>query len=423
MVIEDLSQADLSARRSKYNPDIIPHSQERFLAFAFDIILTLPIYMILSFPVVKKLNLVQLFAPQSNVWGFYFGSAVFLYFIFYTFYQAVFLYYQGATFGKMFFKMKVKSLNNQELTWGQCLARSFVWSFQWFFAAAPFLEVISHDERRAAHDRVAETKVVSLKQNQEHQKPMLVEKAFVRMLLSTGFMLLLLWTSTWIVAGVKNSEFELFSKISENNPYCSLEKEKKMDFESLLVTLMFDSTAKDCVDFEINSQFKYKKESTLTYVAALLSHQYDFVKYEKYKDLLCAQNAEWCAWAQLNGKFIQKKMTSEDLKRIPQLNASYLTQFWGVKVLSETSHFNESDRLLRAFQVKPEHVIYYTSLKFKNRIAAGDTASAKNFFDILSQMGDAEQLQSLQKTLQEYDNRVLQASPAKIRAPASEKNL
>ena len=86
----------------------------------------------------------------------------FLFFI----YQVICLYLFQCTAGQRVFGLRVFSIIDPERGLGlsQAAVRSFIWVIS-LFTVVPFIGVLGHRHRRTLHDRIADTKVISFKEN------------------------------------------------------------------------------------------------------------------------------------------------------------------------------------------------------------------------------------------------------------------
>lgn len=93
-------------------------------------------------------------------------------------YQSVMISRYGATLGKLFVNLRVVQVGtNLNPRFGQASLRAIVWMAECLFLF-PFLAVFSHQQRRAIHDRLSDTAVVSLKK--PIGAPEFWERAFTR---------------------------------------------------------------------------------------------------------------------------------------------------------------------------------------------------------------------------------------------------
>jgi uncharacterized RDD family membrane protein YckC len=195
MVMRDLSQ---SFDASYELPPRLAPVGDRLLAFAIDFFLFSPVaHLLLSF-LLRKIEILRISAPDSmELMSLIFVSASIV-LCFAIGLQTVFLHFWGGTPGKLFLKLRVvTSPEGHSLSFAQALVRSVLWSFEALLFFMPFLEILSHRQRRALHDRGAETMVITLK-SQGDSGPHPLERQFVRQILIVFSLLV----TSWIFFGV-----------------------------------------------------------------------------------------------------------------------------------------------------------------------------------------------------------------------------
>jgi uncharacterized RDD family membrane protein YckC len=163
MVIQDLSDHSASAPQTGLR---LAPVADRVLAFAIDFFLFSPVVHLLLSLLLRKIEVLLISAPNSmELFSLIFvclAATVF----FVVIVQTLFLTFLGGTPGKLFLKLRVIPLSGDsavQLTLNQAFIRSLLWVVEVSLFLVPFLEVLSHSQRRALHDRGAETMVVTLK--------------------------------------------------------------------------------------------------------------------------------------------------------------------------------------------------------------------------------------------------------------------
>lgn len=175
MVFVDIAGAPTA--RSK--PVLAP-VHDRFLAFAFDVCLWLPIEFLALKPLWKHSQYLAYTAGSSEEVGVLTVLVTVLALAAFAAAQAVTTWVLGATPGKRIFKIEVIDLHSGRAPgFNAAFARSMVWLFEILCLGVPFLEVLSHPERRPWHDRIAETLVVTQKA-QGAEAPHWLEQKFFR---------------------------------------------------------------------------------------------------------------------------------------------------------------------------------------------------------------------------------------------------
>lgn len=188
---------------------------DRMLAFAFDLCLWSPMALLLGKPLWRDFQYHNTLTPGSTEALMFFGFGLFVALMFILAVQTFFVWKFGATPGKKLFMMSVVHQYGGKLSLGQSFTRAFTQVFEVVCLGIPFLEVVSHPERRPWHDRLAESRVITLK-SKEFEAPHILESRFFRNLY-WGFgmsMLILAWSALWQVhhqvkvGATKRSEME-----------------------------------------------------------------------------------------------------------------------------------------------------------------------------------------------------------------------
>lgn len=139
---------------------------DRIFSFLLD-------YLILT-PVVSFLLLLG-FKKEFAVWNENSFTAesqplflllAFAFVISFSLLQSFFIYYWGATPGQYFLKLKTQSLQPSGLFFFKFTVRQIGFWVSVFFLGLPWLAVLADSEQRTFYDKLAETRVVSLKSDQ-----------------------------------------------------------------------------------------------------------------------------------------------------------------------------------------------------------------------------------------------------------------
>jgi hypothetical protein len=177
MVIRDLSVLESSpaaAPRVSTSADLpLAPVTDRFIALVLDFLILSPVVSFLIASVLRNLKTVLLLNSESEeavmIWALFLVGIV----IISSLLQAVFLYFWQATPGQIFMQIQVLYYprltpgglkTNRKLSFAQCLIRSLGWWMGTLMLGVPFLEILGHPLRRAFHERVSDTLVISRKQ-------------------------------------------------------------------------------------------------------------------------------------------------------------------------------------------------------------------------------------------------------------------
>lgn len=152
---------------------------DRLLAFGFDLCLWSPAALLIGKPFWRDFHYHQSLSPGSTEALMFFGFGLFAALVFVLVVQTLCVWRWGATPGKKVFLLEVVHVNGGLLTLGQSFTRACAQIFEILCFAIPCLEVVSHPERRPWHDRLAESRVITRKE-QKFEAPHALESRFFR---------------------------------------------------------------------------------------------------------------------------------------------------------------------------------------------------------------------------------------------------
>jgi uncharacterized RDD family membrane protein YckC len=247
MVIQDLSPYyhDTQQAQLKLAP-----VGDRLLAFSIDFFLFSPvIHLLLSF-LLRKIEVLRVSAPDSLELISLFFVAAMITLIFVIAVQTVFLRMWGGTPGKLFLKLRVvSSTEGARLSLTQAIIRSVLWVFEALLFFVPFLEILSHAQRRALHDRGAETMVITLKASGDNG-PHALESHFIRQVL----MVFSLLVTCWIFFGVGRAyhlglsgAFKKSDLVDAGNLCQYVDEDSANRVDEALGLFLADAVSDDCV--------------------------------------------------------------------------------------------------------------------------------------------------------------------------------
>lgn len=137
---------------------------DRMLAFAFDLCLWFPLAILVTKPFWRDFQYLQMTSPNSTeaILSLSFGlvgAALFIILV-----QSLVVWKFGTTPGKKLFQISIVStIDQKRLSLGNAFTRSFSLLIEILCFGLPWLEVLSHPDRRPWHDRLAESEVVTHK--------------------------------------------------------------------------------------------------------------------------------------------------------------------------------------------------------------------------------------------------------------------
>ncbi|WP_374029908.1 RDD family protein [Bdellovibrio bacteriovorus] len=194
MVFPDLSAPETKPQKNKSAHQSIASISDRFIALILDFLIFSPIVSLFIAGLVRQTKTYFLLNVSSQEGMVAAGLVVALIVFFVTLLQTVFLYYWQATPGQLFLQLKVVGYPHEQerLTLNQCLLRAFSWCLGFLAFAVPYLEIASHPLRRAFHERVSDTMVITLKKTGD-EGPYPLEMRFLSAWMRMSFLFLLLF--------------------------------------------------------------------------------------------------------------------------------------------------------------------------------------------------------------------------------------
>lgn len=200
MVIPDIFD---NPKVSKKPSSSFAPPMDRFLAGVFDVILHYPLIYLFVIGLKRKLNLIELYGVTTeesiHLWMQLFVIvsivSVFLLAISFRLFQA--------SIGMRLMKLEVRSFHGGRLSWGQSFTRAGLWWMSSLLLGLPFLEIVSHPQRRALHDRGSDTFVIT-KKKINVLPPLPIEGTLVRSLLVASAFAVLAWLGAFLEMGRNN---------------------------------------------------------------------------------------------------------------------------------------------------------------------------------------------------------------------------
>ncbi len=322
MVIKDLYSADEKQSSQKSLQTLAPPA-DRLLASFIDLLFHAPVFALLSSAVLYRLNLLKLTISTTSEKMAVIAQLIWIVLIGTVILQGIYLKIWKKTPGMRLLKLELHNLNKGDLTWGQCLMRSTVWSFEILFMGIPLLEIFSHPKRHALHDRVSETEVRTQKY-WGAMAPMPSEKATVQVVFTSVLMLALGWM-TALFSGVQKGITEgsiamaewreqsrLCSQVDDVSGYSDVdltELRNRIDFGLSLYLL--EQIDADCFRKEVDLAVTKEVAGAQVWVGrALLSTPFS-VERQSYFTRACAEDPRWCL-----KPLIQEKGSLSDAKEI-----------------------------------------------------------------------------------------------------------
>ena len=258
MVYPDIVSAKTLPAHQHYDFHLAPIA-DRFLAFVIDAFL---FGSVINFIVASQLKEVRTYAIQNEnspetliVWLMFVGSVILLS----IFIQSLCTFFLSGTPGQRILKLRVVSIsfdNYQKefvpLQFLQSVLRSFFWWLSLGFLGWPFLECMSHPQRRCLNDRASDTMVVSLIATGD-LGPQRLEKKLISSWMRLVFFSILLLLGLYSVKVHQMVRSGYFSREDYNSKgyLCELSTSESVSvskrLDLLLAIHILDNNDEDCI--------------------------------------------------------------------------------------------------------------------------------------------------------------------------------
>ena len=380
MVIEDLSA--LSHSHSESQKINFASVQDRFLAFAFDLLIVFPFVYLINFPLFKKMKMIEVFVPGAPEYSVYFFLAITMSILFAIFYQTYFTNRYSATLGQMFFKLKVVNEKGERPYVTQSLIRSLLWWLSCFLAFLPFLEVVSHRKRKALHDRGSETFVITQKKKRD-LLPLNIESSFVRSFVLSCFIFFSILSLTSLNQIYLKAEQNLFTEneATEQGILCAdIEAAPGERVGEALALYLAQVVDRSCLETETQFELSKVQPNLHSQMASIALSSQDSQLLAKYSEEYCQKNiqAEACAFAEALKAQNQKdlQVLQAQVSKLREQSSLYF-KVWLSQSLYELAEYEKSNALLKDILNHPKLSLYAYSQRVKNLTRMGDLAQAK----------------------------------------------
>lgn len=210
--------------RSPFEGDaqqVLASPLDRLAAVVVDALILLPVVQLAQSPIKKELLTSLAFEESSSVLTWRLLSLFVLFFVFWI-YNTVSIYLFSQTLGKKIFGLKVVSLHSKRSLYS-CSLRSLSFFVECFLLGLPFISLFTHPWRRAYHDRLGDTLVLSSKRRVG--SPSLGEKRRAYAFSAALLLFATLSSSFYALISTNSELVEWASKIEEKKCQTFLEKE------------------------------------------------------------------------------------------------------------------------------------------------------------------------------------------------------
>lgn len=305
---------------------------DRILAFAFDVFLFSPLLHLSLSPLLKKIQIFYISAPESLELMMLSFVAVITLVLEIIILQTVFVTKWGGTPGKLFLKLRVVSYGyrSPNVSPTQAFIRSLLWVVEATLLFVPFVEVLSHIKRRALHDRGAETMVITLK-TEGDPGPHFVERHFINRSLGIFALILGAWMVFALGKAYELSASGTFKKreLMNSDSLCSVVPEDSENRVDVALGLyLADAASEDCVLSEADFALwtGHEKQKPWAQLAMAMVHKDDKKLSNAYLDQVCghAPESEACALAKNFAESLKSKELVPQFKHAKSLTARVL---------------------------------------------------------------------------------------------------
>lgn len=278
-------------------PRLAPVS-DRLLSFLIDFMIFSPVLSLLGAGLLREVRTYLLLQSESPE-----AAWTWILFVAWTavctvVLQAACFKLWSATPGQKFMQLRVRTYPERrgELSWAQSFLRAIFWGVGFALGSVPFLSVFIHSRRRALHDRVSDTIVVTLKEEGD-PGPIDVEARFFASVVRA---VVLVAATAVLASGVRlksmvaNGDFSHVARwedghLCERVP-AALTGTKRLD--TALALYFASQVDAECLDKEADEALWNKSGGERTF-GALIRYflEDDTVKKKKYRELACADAA------------------------------------------------------------------------------------------------------------------------------------
>lgn len=313
MVVRDLSFSETQPPRN-YKPSTPATVQlplapvtDRFIAFILDFLVLSPVVSFCVAGILRNLKTVLLLNSESEeavvIWALFVAGIVCVS----SLVQAFFIYFWQATPGQKFLQLEVVSYpqalsDHRKLTFAQSFLRPMGWWFGFLLMGVPFLEILGHPLRRAFHERVSDTLVLSHK-HEPVDLPLAVETRYISSTLWIFFGFMFVMGLALMGKAYKAAVLEgLNGKKTVSQAYCPsiptdrYQGQKRLDVA--LAMYLADETDDACVYTEAQKAvWALEGEDKALGNLAMAVISEDDKEAAAYQDLVCtgSEKSEACA--------------------------------------------------------------------------------------------------------------------------------
>lgn len=272
-------------------------------------------------------------------------------------YQTFMVYFKGATVGKLIFKIKVVNLFTAETpSLTESFLRSFIWMVSVIPFALPFLEIFSNTQRRALHDRINDTIIVSTGKH-VGRAPTRREKIVVRSFYSF-FLFMFLSIVLINIINIRQeytSMNDFLGSFTESSFVCEDVSDAQNEWpkdngrrESRLVVALTlfatDQIDEDCLDVEARRAFYFNEDLHLAYLAKAFSTSNEPGLSDHYLKKVCDidEDSDACSLTKIIILWTEKNWDeASGIFKNLEASADPIIKIWAVKHFEKNKNYYE----------------------------------------------------------------------------------
>lgn len=392
MVYHDLS--DVNSDFKETSKSSMAPIQDRMLSVLVDFVLFWPLFTLVLAGILKQLQLRYYLAPDSAEFYLLLFVTVSGYLLMSILSQALFWSVLGATPGQIFFQIRIASAQSgKNPTLGMAVVRSVLFFLSFIVFGFPFLEVFSHESRRAWYDRAADTQVLT-KKKIGLAKPIFEEVRVVRALYALALSISLVFISSTMQSfyvRAMNSEGRQ-AELLQQGSLCQevVDNSSHGRIDAALAQYLVGDLSGECLSSEVDFAFWKGSASEQAWASVAMANmkKKDRALQKKYFNQACHEEA--------SGEACQIAVWQMSAKHLSQMPSS-LQESWTAAVLFLTELRDFSDhqaweQALDTFPAKESLSDFFQTEKIKSLSAQNFDEKTQGAYSVVwSQLGERAQ--------------------------------
>jgi uncharacterized RDD family membrane protein YckC len=382
------------------------------------IILTILTSLLLS-PIRRQVMLAQITdeVPSYFMWIFL-GAGVFC--LTAILYQTLFIWWKGATPGKLLFQIRVISIWQKKITFHTALIRTITWWMSSLAFFIPHLSVLSNRQRRPIHDRLADTIVISIGRRKAGA-PSVTELLLVRSVHAFLFgtlVLFVLWETVYQFQSLAWQEYlsdaehsdQICLSVSDAMEVWPLEDNKEPSRLSVALALYtVENIDEECLDVEAERAFREGSNLELAYLARSFVHTDDADISDQYLEKVCDENknSDACLLSRIVEYWSEQDWeASSNLLGILPKSTKVFLKLWAVKHYERIKQFAKEQEIIESLWPNPAIASFIGVHRVVSLWGLYERNSARLAFDMFAENAEPDRVLSLAQWLcfQETEN-------------------